>query len=640
MRKIYFLFIGFLPFFGFSQPSTAKIDSLQRLVKKGHNERNFQRILNLAELYSDSDLKTAQKFAKEAITIAEKEKNTEHLALALNTLGNILQYKSELDSSLIFTKKSLELRIKNNDSLGIADSYNNIGIVYDQKADYSEALKNYFKALEIYDKKKDEKKQAMTASNIGVVYKAQKDYRKSLKYYFMAYEIYGKQKNDFGLAVTSGNIGSTLIPFKKYEDALKYSKISEEGYKKLGYDRFRGYPVANMAVVFDSLKNYKLASKKYLEAIKLHEQFENGTEVADNSKNYSEFLLRQKSYDKSVEFAHKAIRFAEKADANLIENQAQHILAKNYAALGKYDLAYEYQQKHIEGREKIFQTEKTKSIIELETKYQTAKKDNEIILQKSKLFKRNVTVFSLSGLLIIVAIASLALFRSRQKNEKIKLQREILHQQDLATKAVMNAEDNERKRMATHLHDGIGQLLSAANMNVEVLDEVRENDESYSKILGKTKEILDEAIADVRSLSHQIMPNMLIKNSLSNALRELIEKSTSPKLNINLKMEGLDDAIDQNIQVVLYRTIQECINNTIKHAEASHINIEIIQDMQKISTEISDNGKGFDPLRVHSKSDGLGLENIRSRIDFLKGNLNIKSSQNEGTSVYVEIPLI
>jgi Signal transduction histidine kinase len=165
----------------------------------------------------------------------------------------------------------------------------------------------------------------------------------------------------------------------------------------------------------------------------------------------------------------------------------------------------------------------------------------------------------------------------------------------------MNAEDNERKRMATHLHDGIGQLLSAANMNVEVLDEVRENDESYSKILGKTKEILDEAIADVRSLSHQIMPNMLIKNSLSNALRELIEKSNSPKLNINLKMEGLDDAIDQNIQVVLYRTIQECINNTIKHAEASHINIEIIQDMQKISTEISDNGKGFNPLRVHSK---------------------------------------
>ena len=90
-----------------------------------------------------------------------------------------------------------------------------------------------------------------------------------------------------------------------------------------------------MAVVFDSLKNYKLASKKYLEAIKLHEQFENGTEVADNSKNYSEFLLRTKDYDKSVEFAHKAIRFAEKADANLIEKPGTTYSRKKLRSLRK-----------------------------------------------------------------------------------------------------------------------------------------------------------------------------------------------------------------------------------------------------------------------------------------------------------------
>ena len=279
-------------------------------------------------------------------------------------------------------------------------------------------------------------------------------------------------------------------------------------------------------------------------------------------------------------------------------------------------------------------------MIELEKKYQSEKKDKEILVQKSKLFRRNATVFSLLGLLMTVGIASVSLFRHRQKNEKIKLQKEILHQQDLATKAVMNAEDNERKRMATHLHDGIGQLLSAVNMNVSVINDYKEDETAFSKILDRTKNILNEAMTDVRSLSHQIMPNMLIKNSLSNALRELIEKSNSPKLNISLKIEGLDDAIDQNIQVVLYRTIQECINNTIKHAEASNIDISIIQNKEKIFTKISDNGKGFNPLKVHSRNDGLGLENIRSRIEFLKGNLEINSKEGEGTSVVVEIPLI
>jgi Signal transduction histidine kinase len=229
-------------------------------------------------------------------------------------------------------------------------------------------------------------------------------------------------------------------------------------------------------------------------------------------------------------------------------------------------------------KDSILNEENSKIVEEINTKYKTAEKDNEIITQKSKIFKRNVAVFSLLGLLLL----GLVYYKNYQNRQKIKLQKEILHQQDLATKAVMNAEDNERKRMATHLHDGIGQLLSAVNMNVSVLDEMRDNDEGYSKILGKTKDILNEAIADVRSLSHQIMPNMLIKNSLSNALRELIEKSNSPKLNITLYMEGLNDAIDQNIQIVLYRTIQECINNTIKHAEASHINISIIQDREKL----------------------------------------------------------
>ena len=133
---------------------------------------------------------------------------------------------------------------------------------------------------------------------------------------------------------------------------------------------------------------------------------------------------------------------------------------------------------------------------------------------------------------------------------------------------------------------------------------------------------------------------MLIKNSLSNALRELIEKSNSPTLLINLKMEGLNDAIDQNIQVVLYRTIQETINNTIKHAEANKIDISIIQDKDKIYTSICDNGKGFNPMKVQSKNEGLGLENIKSRIEVLKGNIKISSKEGEGTSIFVEIPLI
>lgn len=631
-------FIVFLTLFCiplFSQTSLKKIDSIQSLLKKSSENRNFENINTLADLYSDSDLKTAQKFANEAIKIAEKEDNDSHLALAYNSLGNILQYKSELDSSLIFIQKSLDLRKKEKDSLGMADSYNNIGIVYDQKADYPEALNNYFKALKIYEKKKDLAKQAMIASNIGVIYKAQKEYKKSLEYYFLAYRLYQKLKNDFGVAITTGNIGSTLINFKNYKEALSYSKMSENGYMKLGMDRFRGYPVSNMAIIYDSLKNYKLASENYTKAIQLHEKYENGVEVADNAKNFAKFLYHQKKYNESITYAKKALDFAEKSDAKLLINETQLILAKSYAAIGNLDLAYQYQLKHIQGKEKIFETEKTKSVFELEKKYQSEKKDKEILENKSKIFKRNVAVLSLLGLLILFAVY----YRNYQHKQKIKLQKEIMHQQDIAAKAVMEAEDNERKRMAIHLHDGVGQLLTATNMNLQVLEELKDRPDVFDNVVNKTKNILNDAMTEVRTLSHQMMPNMLIKNSLSNALKELIDKTNSPKLHITLKLDGLQDNLDENLQIVMFRVIQESINNTLKHADASEVIINVTQSLNVIETKISDNGKGFNIHETPSKYQGMGLENMKSRIEFLKGKFSVNSEQGKGTQVFVKIPL-
>ena len=236
-------------------------------------------------------------------------------------------------------------------------------------------------------------------------------------------------------------------------------------------------------------------------------------------------------------------------------------------------------------------------------------------------------------------VLGIVYYRNYQNRQKIKLQKEILHQQDLATKAVMNAEDNERKRMAIHLHDGVGQMLSATNLNLQVLEEYHDDPEGFEMVINKTRNILTDAMTEVRTLSHQIMPNMLIKNSLSNALKELIDKSNSPKLHINLKIDGLQDNLNENVQIVMFRVIQECINNTIKHAFASEIFITVKQDPQGILATFRDNGKGFDIDSSQSKSHGMGLENIKSRIEFLKGTFMLESEKAKGTTVIVKIPL-
>lgn len=292
-------------------------------------------------------------------------------------------------------------------------------------------------------------------------------------------------------------------------------------------------------------------------------------------------------------------------------------------------------EKYIVLDENLLNMTVNKQTSELEKKYQSLKNDNEILNQRSQIFIRNISLTVLAIFLMFGFIS----YKYFQNKQKALLQKEILYQQDLATKAVMNTEDIERKRMATQLHDGIAQLLSAALMNVNVLEEFKNDDQNFYKILDKTKNIMSDAILDVRTLSHQIMPNMLIKNSLADALRDLISKTTSTKLDIDLRVDGLQDNLNQNIQVVMYRIIQECINNTIKHANANKVQISIFQTKHWIEAAFNDNGKGFNPLKINSNNDGIGLDNIKSRVDMLKGELQLKSTEGEGTLIKMKIPL-
>ena len=135
-------------------------------------------------------------------------------------------------------------------------------------------------------------------------------------------------------------------------------------------------------------------------------------------------------------------------------------------------------------------------------------------------------------------------------------------------------------------------------------------------------------------LKHEF-PNLKIiilsMNCDPKVVYELVEK---------IKIEGLENEIDQNIQVTLYRIIQECINNTVKHSGADKIDISVIQSDKKITTEIKDNGKGFNPLKITENKDGIGLQNMKARIEMLKGKMRIDSAANRGTQVFIEIPIV
>ena len=513
----------------------------------------------------------------------------------LRVKGTSYYFRGTLDSASFYLYKSLAILEKEKTSKELALLYNDLGKFYRKTKNFPRSLKNYDRALEIYQKLNDQEGIAMIYNESGVVYEYMGENEKALSRYQKSLEIQKKRNDLVGQGYALEFIGGNYLMQKKLKSAEEF----------------------------------------LLKALEIRKRTKDDFAIALNQNALGNLYLESGELGNAEFFFKASNGIAEKTNYLDLMSQNYQQLAKVAERQGKFNNAYQYLKTYKKFNDSLFSLGKTKQIEELSLKYETSEKDNEILAQKSGILKRNVGVYSLLGLLLLGFIY----YKNYRNKQKIKLQREILNQQDLATKAVMDAEDNERKRMATHLHDGIGQLLTAANMNVNMLIEFKNDETNFNKILGRTSTILSEAMVDVRTLSHQIMPNQLIKNSLGNAVRDLIEKSKSPKLYIDLKIEDLEENLDQNIQIVIFRIIQECINNTIKHAEAKKITIAISQTPKNLKTLITDDGKGFNPLKIPRSNDGMGLENIKSRIAFLKGTISIESAEGKGTRIEVDIPV-
>jgi two-component system NarL family sensor kinase len=157
---------------------------------------------------------------------------------------------------------------------------------------------------------------------------------------------------------------------------------------------------------------------------------------------------------------------------------------------------------------------------------------------------------------------------------------------------------------------------------------------AFEKIIG----LVDESCKEVRSVSHNMMPNALLKSSLASAVQDFIDKLDKKAIEVHLYTEGLNERLDSNVETVLYRVIQECVNNVIKHSGANTLDISVIKDDDGISATVEDNGKGFDAANKKN-FDGIGMKNILTRVEYLKGTVEFDSTPGKGTAVVIHVPL-
>ncbi|WP_282125898.1 ABC transporter substrate binding protein [Marinifilum flexuosum] len=196
--------------------------------------------------------------------------------------------------------------------------------------------------------------------------------------------------------------------------------------------------------------------------------------------------------------------------------------------------------------------------------------------------------------------------------------------------AVIETEENERKRFATDLHDSIGPLLSSINLYLSALGKADLSPKNEQMITA-SRDIVSETLVNIKEISNNLSPHILNDFGLVNAINSFINKiNLSKSINISFNTKNLESRMNQQVEVVIYRVVTELINNTIKHADADHIQIKLSRENNLLNLIYIDDGKGFDPDELNYESSGMGLYNILSRIRSLNGSHSIQSSAESG----------
>jgi two-component system, NarL family, sensor kinase len=551
------------------------------------------------------------------------------------------QYKNALDAFF----KSLELAISNHDRKRVLYAYNNIGAVYIKTNQYRDALDSFLKAKELFNSMDDSAGISSLNNNIGQIYYELGEDEKAKKYYFRAYNAFKAENDLHNLLAVSANIANYYFKMNIPDSADYYFDYSLTLADSLDNKFLQKNIKAKKGNFLLSLGDYLGAVDCYMASDSLAKVLNVRQERPSPVIGLAKAYLGMKNYEKALYFAEEAHAIADYYNNEVMKYLIYEVFADIYELTGNYQLAYSYYKEAKEQQSRLSDQTEAYSVFQVELEHLNRQMEvRDFEMEKNKLLmskNRNTFRFIVVILLLLILILSLSYFyylgRVRNAEKERQHQSDIKHSYE-QNRAAIEAENNERKRLGMELHDGIGPLLSLTKLTISnVLDDDLMTSEKKKKLLARTSNYLDDILKEMRHVSNNLAPIILIDKGLEYALKSLVSKVNSlNKHTTHLNISGLSQPLDAFYDLALYRTIQEIINNIVKHADADEISIDITEGEDDITVMIEDNGKGF---LVEEIQFGLGLSSAKSRIEGLLGRFLIDSKPGRGTIVSIILPV-
>ena len=544
----------------------------------------------------------AIEYYSQTLLIDEESGNAEDMAKTINNIGMVYRTWGKYDKAIEYLEKSLLLKKGLNDQTGISSSLNNMGLVYSEWGKYDQAILIFRESFVMEETLKNDSEAAKRLNNLGRVYFYMEQYDTAMLYFEKCLAIHERDNNRNQIALVYNNIGKVYLSKQQYKNADFFLTSALKIFNELGREGEKSTVLANLSNINQALGH----SEKALQLL-------------DSSTMIAEKLNLRK------QIQHNYLYFSE-----------------IYGELKDFEKSLQYYKKYTAEKDSMFSIEIHSQLSEFQVKYEKEKDQLQILaLEKENLQKtnqRNAYMFIGFGILIM-ALFSVIYFHQKAGHIRTISDQKI-HQLEeekklIAAKLLVEGQEVERKRIATELHDGLGVLLSATKMQFSI---IRDKSPENRELIDKAGRMLEQASGDVRKISHNMMPGLLTQLGFFEAIEDLFEQiADDHDLTVVCNIPENQERLAENKEIMLYRIVQEMVNNTLKHARASNITLQIRVNNGILDLIYSDNGKGFD-FREKSEAATLGLQSIQSRVNFLNGKIDFISKPGEGPKYILQIP--
>ncbi|MDR2231098.1 MAG: histidine kinase [Flavobacteriaceae bacterium] len=548
-----------------------------------------------------------------------------------------------------YSKQFLLLASKQNDPNLIFDAYMRMGYMFEQKYVQNPSDKQfrnkaeqyYVQAITTFNKNKEsmlnKSNLSYAAINLANLY-TEFNPEKAMEYAQLANKVSLETGDAIHIASSFGILAELAIQNKHYDLAKSYFlKASME----IGKSPVRNHNIE--LSILESLSRISEEQGNYKEALVYYKSYvDKYKSVYDQEK--LDITKRLESQFEKERQEQKYIKLQLESDKKAQEIKLINILrAQREQVYNNLKLVEENQRERLKFSE--LESEKKEQQLRL-AKLETRQKNNDINNYKKLLaFKEKINTYYTIFIVIFIVLILLLLYAYKQRAKSMK-QRDELHALAMEKEkqnskistltALLEGQEQERGRLARDLHDGLGGLLSGTKHQLSYLDP--HQSENIEEGISKSIKQIDGAVEELRRVAHNLMPDLLVKYGLEVAIQEFASRISNSALDIHTEFINYNNSLSEEKQLIIYRIIQELVNNTIKHADASEIIIQISQEENMLNLTVEDNGKGFDHKGLNVKKTA-GFHNIESRVQFLKGTMNIISELNIGTSIELQIPI-